>query len=205
MTRSLLFGLLTLFLAGYAMAIEEPEFTTIETSGDFELRQYAPMIVAETLVEGSMDDASGAGFRRIADYIFGNNTARTGGNAEISMTAPVTMAPQSKEISMTAPVAMEKTEGQWRVHFVMPSEYSMDTLPQPNNPTVKLRQVPSSNYAVIRFSGFAGEQKVAAKTADLMAWLDEKGIKAAGNPELARYNPPWTLPFLRRNEVMVRY
>ena len=187
------------------MAIEEPEYTVIEKSGGFELRAYSPKIVAETLVSGSLDKASSAGFRLLADYIFGNNTSRTGGNEKISMTAPVTMEPKSEKISMTAPVSMEQTGGQWRVHFVMPGQYTLDTLPKPANPAVTLREVPARNYAVIRFSGLAGEDKTATKTADLMTWLDSKGITPTGKPELARYNPPWTLPFLRRNEVMVAY
>ena len=187
------------------MAIEEPKYTVIEKSGEFELRAYSPKIVAETLVTGSMDKASSAGFRLIADYIFGNNTTRTGDNEKISMTAPVAMEPRSEKISMTAPVSMEQTGGQWRVHFVMPAQYTLETLPKPNNPLVTLREVPAGNYAVIRFSGFAGEDKVAKKTTALMAWLDSKGITPIGKPELARYNPPWTLPFLRRNEVMVAY
>jgi DNA gyrase inhibitor GyrI len=87
----------------------------------------------------------------------------------------------------------------------MPADYTMETLPRPNNPAVTLREVPASKYAVIRFSGFTGEEKVAAKTAELIAWLDSKGITPDGEPKLARYNPPWTLPFLRRNEVMVAY
>ena len=187
------------------MAIEEPKYTVIEKSEAYELRAYSPKVVAETLVSGSMDKASSAGFRLIADYIFGNNTSRTGGNEKISMTAPVTMEPKSEKISMTAPVSMEQAGGQWRVHFVMPGQYTLETLPRPNNPAVTLREVPASNYAVIRFSGLAGEDKVANKTADLMTWLDSKGITPIGKPELARYNPPWTLPFLRRNEVMVAY
>jgi hypothetical protein len=152
-----------------------------------------------------MDKASSAGFRLIADYIFGNNTSRTGEKEKISMTAPVTMEPKSEKISVTAPVSMKQTGGQWRVHFVMPGQYTLETLPKPHNPMVTLREVPASNYAVIRFSGFAGEDKVAKKTAELIAWLDSKGITPTGKPELARYNPPWTLPFLRRNEVMVAY
>ena len=205
MVRHCFLGLLLLLAAGTAMATEEPAYTVMEQSDDFELRRYDPMIVAETLVAGSMDDASGSGFRLIADYIFGNNTVRNGGNGKISMTAPVTMAAQSEEISMTAPVSMERSAGKWRVHFVMPSEYTLDTLPRPNNPAVRLREIPATNYAVIRFSGFAGEKKVAAKTAQLKAWLEGRGIEPLGNPELARYNPPWTLPFLRRNEVMIPY
>lgn len=205
MITRLFFGVFVLLVAGSAMAIEEPKYTVIEKSGAFELRAYSPKIVAETRVSGSLDKASSAGFRLIADYIFGNNTLRTGGSEEISMTAPVTMESRSEKISMTTPVSMEQTGEQWRMHFVMPSQYTLDTLPKPNNPAVTLREVPQSNYAVIRFSGFAGENKVATKTAELMAWLDSKGISPIGKPELARYNPPWTLPFLRRNEVMVAY
>jgi len=205
MMSRLFLGILVLFFTGSAMAIEEPKYTVIEKSGAFELRAYGPKIIAETLVPGSLDKASSAGFRLIADYIFGNNTSRTGDNEKISMTAPVTMEPQSEKISMTAPVSMEQTGGQWRVHFVMPGQYTLETLPKPNNPAVTLREVPTSNYAVIRFSGFAGEDKIAKKAADLMTWLDSKGITPIGKPELARYNPPWTLPFFRRNEVMVAY
>jgi hypothetical protein len=203
--RQLVWGLVGLLIAGSVMAIEEPNYTVIEKSGEFELRVYAPMIVAETLVDGSMDKASSDGFRRVADYIFGNNTAPQGGSQKISMTAPVTVEPKSEKISMTAPVSVQQTDGKWRLHFVMPSQYTMETLPKPNNPAVTLREVPSSNFAVIRFSGLVGEEKVAKKTAELMTWLTSKGITPKGTPELARYNPPWTLPFLRRNEVMVAY
>jgi hypothetical protein len=115
------------------------------------------------------------------------------------------MQPQSEKISMTAPVGMEQTGEQWRVHFVMPSQYRLDTLPNPSNPAVRLREVPAGNYAVVRFSGLVGEKDRAVKTAELMTWLDSKGITPIGQPVLARYNPPWTLPFLRRNEVLVAY
>jgi hypothetical protein len=142
------------------MAIEEPKYDVVETSGAFELRSYGSMIVAETVVSGPMDKASSAGFRLIADYIFGNNTANSGGNQKISMTAPVTMQSKSEKIGMTAAVSMvqsdEQKKKQWRVHFVMPSEHSMVTLPTPNNPAVTLRQVPDQKYAVIGFSGLAG-------------------------------------------------
>lgn len=187
------------------MAIEEPGYEVLEQSGDFELRTYPPIIVAETLISGSMGTASNAGFRVIANYIFGNNTANTGGTEKISMTAPVTMKPESVKLDMTSPVNMEKVGEQWRVHFVMPSQYTMDTLPTPNNPAVTLREVPATSYAVIRFSGLVSEKKLTAKTAELMAWLADKGITPIGQPQLARYNPPWTLPFLRRNELMVEY
>jgi hypothetical protein len=181
----------------------------VEKYGDFELRAYSTRVVAETLIDGSLSDASSAGFKRIADYIFGNNTSRAGSSEKIRMTAPVGMAPKlektSEKISMTAPVAMQQTAGQWRMYFVMPSQYTLSTLPTPNNPEVTLRELPASRVAVLRFSGLAGEEKTATKTAELLAWLKSKNITATGTPELARYNPPWTLPFLRRNEVMVEY
>jgi len=196
-----------LLFANFAMAIEDPKFKLVEKSGNFELRLYAPRVVAETLVDGSLNDASGVGFRRIADYNFGNNTSQKGGSEKISMTAPVGMAPKaaSEKISMTAPVAMQQSSGQWRMYFVMPSQYTLSTLPTPNNPAVTLRELPETRMAVLRFSGLAGEEKTATKTAELIAWLKSKNITPTGTPELARYNPPWTLPFLRRNEVMVAY
>ncbi|MBN8430949.1 heme-binding protein [Microbulbifer salipaludis] len=195
---------LTLF-AGYVMATEEPQYTVTEQAEPFELRTYQPRIVAEVVVSGAMDEASSRGFRLLANYIFGNNTARSGGSQKIDMTAPVGMEPQSEKISMTAPVSMQENDGQWRVSFVMPSSYTMDSLPRPNNAAVSIREIPETSYAVIRFSGLAGAKRVAEKTADLQAWLQEKGLRATSAPELARYNPPWTLPFLRRNEIMVQY
>ncbi|EED32876.1 soul heme-binding protein [gamma proteobacterium NOR5-3] len=187
------------------MAIDEPSYTVLEKSGDVELRAYDPMIVAETLVPGAMDSASNQGFRLIAGYIFGKNSARSGEAEKISMTAPVTLQAVPEKIDMTTPVTTEKVGEQWRVHFVMPSEYSMDTLPVPDNPAVRLREVPQAHYAVLRFSGLVNEKKRAAKIAELRQWLKARNITAVGAPELARYNPPWTLPFLRRNEIMIQY
>lgn len=211
MEKRLYLALLILFLAEVSMATEEPKYTVIEQSGAFELRAYDSMVVAETKISGSLDEASGAGFRVIADYIFGNNTSRSGDSEKVSMTTPVIVAPlvkeppQSEKISMTAPVSMARMEGQWRMHFVMPQEYTLDSLPIPNNPAVVLRETPERKYAVIRFSGFVDEAKTARKTAELMTWLAKKEIIPIGHPEIARYNPPWTLPFFRRNEIMVMY
>lgn len=196
-------GLLLVILAGYAMATEEPAYTVTEESAPFELRTYQPRIVAEVVVSGSMDEASSMGFRLLANYIFGNNTAGGGGSEKIEMTAPVGMEPRSEKISMTAPVSMQENDGRWRVSFVMPSHYTLETLPRPNNAAVTIRQIPETRYAVIRFSGLTGADKVAQKTADLNEWVAGKSLQPVGAPELARYNPPWTLPFLRRNEVML--
>ena len=201
--RRVLAALLLAAIGSDAMAIEEPGYETLVADEPYELRQYRPMIVAETFVEGDLSAASNAGFRRIADFIFGNNTSPRGAGEKIEMTAPVTAAPASEKIAMTAPVTVEDTGGRWRVHFVMPSKYTIATLPRPNDPAVAIREVPAAKVAVIRFSGLAGESNVAGKTADLMRWIESRGLRASGTPQLARYNPPWTLPFMRRNEVLV--
>lgn len=210
-TSYLLLGSL-LFISGAAMATEEPNYTVLVQAAEFELRHYDRQIVAQTWVTGDQNDASREGFKILADYIFGNNTAPSGGSSKIAMTAPVTMQPDTKKdsndsqkIAMTAPVSMQKDDGQWRVQFTMPSRYTMQTLPKPNNPNVEIVEVPAQNYGVIKFSGLAGSQKVTEKTEKLQAWMQERHLTVMGEPELARYNPPWTLPFMRRNEVMIAY
>ena len=194
------------------MAAEEPIYTVLSQMDDFELRRYDKQLVAQTLVSGDQDSASREGFKVLADYIFGNNTAPTGGSSKISMTAPVTMQPnnkksdsESQKIAMTAPVSMQQDDGKWRVQFTMPSKYTMQTLPKPNNPNITITEVPAQTYGVIKFSGLAGSKKVATKTEELQSWMQIQNLTITGEPELARYNPPWTLPFLRRNEVMIAY
>lgn len=205
MARCLLLGLTILLFTEASMAVEEPKYSVIEKSDNFELRSYRSMIVAETTVSGSLDEASSAGFKVIADYIFGNNTSRAGNSEKVSMTAPVTMGSVNSDAFTMDSFTVGNTKGQWRMHFVMPAEHTMDSLPTPNNSAVNLRVIPERKYAVIRFSGFTSEAKIAKLTTELLAWLASKGIKPSGTPVIARYNPPWTLPFLRRNEVMVTY
>lgn len=205
----LLSGLL--LISGETMAIEETSYTVLSQVEDFELRRYDEQLVAQTWVSGDQDTASRQGFKILADYIFGNNTAPSGESSKISMTAPVTMQSDnlngqaSRKIAMTAPVSMQQNNGKWRVQFTMPSQYTMQTLPKPNNPDVKIVQVPAQTYGVIKFSGLAGSKKVAKKTETLKSWMQTQKLVITGTPELARYNPPWTLPFMRRNEVMMTY
>ena len=209
MTTVLLRNMIALILLtfmGNAMAKSEPKFELLEKSDAFELRQYDSIIIAEVLVDGDMDEASGKGFRLLADYIFGNNISQSGQKAKIAMTAPVTLKPQSEKIAMTAPVSIKADAQQWRVHFVMPAEYTMETLPKPNNSQVKIREISGRKVAVIRFSGLVNEEKTAQKTKELQDWMASKKLEALNSePELARYNPPWTLPFLRRNEIIIQY
>jgi hypothetical protein len=209
-TRSFLLHavlVLTLIQGCAVMArIEEPAFESIKKEGDFEVRQYRGFIVAETFVKGDMDAAGSEAFRAIAGYIFGGNISASASSSEkIAMTAPVTMEKTTSEkIAMTAPVTMEKSADEmYRVHFVMPSQYTMQTLPKPVNPKVTLREVTAQKMAVIRFSGFSTDEKVRVKTEELTSWIEKQGLKIIGKPQFARYDPPMMPPFLRRSEVMI--
>ena len=186
-----------------AMAIEEPNFNLIVKENAFELRAYQSKIIAEVSIDADMSESSSKGFRLIADFIFGNNTSREGGSEKISMTAPVSVYEKSEQISMTAPVGVQQVKDGWKVYFVMPSKYTLDSIPKPNNAQVSIKQIPAKKIAVIRFSGLVDEEKMNKKVKDLNEWIVSKNLKAMSIPELARYNPPWTLPFLRRNEVMI--
>ncbi len=192
-----------LVFSNTAMATEEPKFTLLEKDQSFELRLYEPKILAEVVVNGTMREASSKGFKLIADFIFGNNIAASGKSEKISMTAPVLIEPHAEKISMTAPVNVEQSGAGWKVNFVMPSQFTLETLPKPNNPLVKIKPIPAKKFAVIQFSGLVDEEKMAKKVTDLEQWISTKQLKVLGNAELARYNPPWTLPFLRRNEVLI--
>jgi hypothetical protein len=201
---AVLLSFFTLLLsAGKAMATEEPKYSLIEKDGAFEVRTYNSKLIAEVVLEGEMSDATSAGFRLLADYIFGNNTAPSGKSEKISMTAPVTVENRSEKIAMTAPVAIQSEQKGWRVWFVMPSHFTLATLPKPNNPLVVIKPIAAKRYAVVRFSGWVDDDKMQAKLKELSTWLAVKKLTSKGQPELARYNPPWTLPFLRRNEVML--
>ncbi len=190
-----------------AMAIEEPKYEVRTSQAPFELRHYAPTLIAQTIVDGDMDEASNKGFRLIADFIFGNNLAANSEQAaKIAMTAPVTVEPQSSKIAMTAPVTIEPQLGstqQWRVHFVMPSQYTLANIPKPKNSAVTLHELPSKYFVVHRYSGFNTVARVQEKTDEALAWAKQQSLKVIGTPQLSRYDPPWTLPMFRRNEIMV--
>lgn len=178
--------------------VEQAKYEVVRSQGDFEIRLYPPMIVAEAEVTGERKAAINEGFRIIADYIFGNNISKK----NVAMTAPVVQQ-QSEKIAMTAPVTQEGNRGQWKVRFVMPSSYTMATLPIPSNDVVKLVAMPGKRFAVIRFSGMAGEANLKDHTDELNNFITAKKLNALSPPSYAFYNPPWTLPFLRRNEVMI--
>jgi hypothetical protein len=182
-----------------AMAVEEPAFKTVAKDGDFEIRDYPALVVAEVTVTGDQSAAANNGFRLLAGYIFGGNKKRQA----IAMTAPVAQQQAGETIPMTAPVSQTQADGAWTIRFTMPSAYALDTLPTPNDPRVHLRATPPARFAVVRFSGVAGAANVQAKTADLTAWIKTRQLRAEGPASLAQYDPPWTPWFMRRNEVMI--
>jgi effector-binding domain-containing protein len=199
-----IFTIVLLFITSLsAMAIEEPEFISIEKKDAFEIREYQPKLIAQVLVNGTFDSASSKGFRLLADFIFGNNKTNEG-SKKIDMTAPVISRDATEKIDMTAPVVSEETEKGWYVSFNMPKQYTKETLPLPINPEVKIIEVPSEKYAVITFSGLVREKKYAEMLNLLNEEMKKRNIDPKGPAILARYNPPWTLPFLRRNELMFR-
>jgi len=202
MLRLLRLFVLTIVLGGCVTnKIEEPKFKILLSQENFELREYEPRIIAQTIVKGEFSEAPNAGFRRLADYIFGNNTQQS----EIAMTAPVSQLKSSEKIAMTAPVSQEKSgDDSWIITFTMPRSYTMDKLPKPNNTAITLRQLPSAKFAVVRFSGLNSQTTVKEKTEALRNWMKLQSFKERGvEPIYARYNPPWTPWFWRRNEILI--
>lgn len=186
-------------LAGPVMSdVEKPDYKVIQSEQNIEIRQYEPMIIAEVEVDGKREDAIGDGFRLLADYIFGNNTVQQ----VISMTAPVQQK-ENQKIAMTAPVQQQSTGKSWRMSFVMPSKYSMDSLPVPNNNRVRLKEILTKKFVVIEFSGTNSNENVIEHENQLMNYIEGNNLKITGSPKYAFYNAPWTLPFMRRNEVMI--
>jgi effector-binding domain-containing protein len=182
-----------------AVATEEVPYTVIEQKGAFELRQYPPHIVAETTVEGAFDEVGNIGFRRLADYINGENRSKQ----SIAMTAPVRQEAQAEKIAMTAPVGQVKSGDSWRITFVMPSKYTLDTLPEPIDSRVTIEQEPGRKVAAVRYSGTWSRKSYEENRARLLAWIEERGFKQTAEPVWARYNPPFMPWFLRRNEILI--
>lgn len=177
---------------------EEPPYTVVRSLGaSMEVRRYEPMVVAETRVRASLDEATSEGFRRLAGYIFGGNQRRE----SLAMTTPV--AVESERLAMTTPVAVESENGEQVVTFVMPPGRTLASLPVPNDARVTLREVPARTIAVLTYRGTTTPEILAVQTQVLRDALAREGITPSGNPMSSRYDPPWTLPMLRRNEVWI--
>jgi hypothetical protein len=200
------FTIITLFVAllliaygGFMGQYEQPKYSVLQSSGNIEIRQYEPKLVAETVVSGERRQAADSAFAILGEYIFGQNTSATA----IAMTAPVTQSQQSEKIAMTAPVTQTGNQTAWAVQFAMPSKYTTATLPRPKNPRITIKQVPGAKVAAIRFSGFAEPNQLRENEAKLRSYLSQQGIEPTGEATYAFYDGPFTLPMFRRNEVML--
>ena len=182
-----------------AMAIEEAAYNVVKRDGKFEIRDYAPYILAETVVEGDLEQAGNKAFSRLFHYISGDNRSRD----KVAMTAPVSQEPMGEKIKMTAPVGQQRVQERWAVSFMMPASYTLETLPAPEDPQVTLRQVPARRMAAVRYSGFWSEKNYHRYRMELESWIHERGLTIVGDPVWARYNPPFTPWFLRRNEILI--
>jgi effector-binding domain-containing protein len=191
--------LATCFSGGCATTVEEINYKLISKSENFELRDYPPIIVAETVVDGTLEEAGNNAFKKLFDYISGKNRSQS----KIAMTAPVSQVPASEKIAMTAPVSQKRAEGGWVVSFTMPMSYKMDDLPVPEDPDVTLRQIPARRMACVQYSGMWSEERYNRYRGELESWIEKNGFIILGEPVWARYNPPFTPWFLRRNEILI--
>lgn len=192
-----LMGLLNFI--GACSAVEEAPYTVLDKQGNIELREYKPYAVAETRVEGAFSNVGNEAFNRLFGYISGNNQTKQ----SIAMTAPVNQQAASQKIAMTAPVNQQKAGNAYVVSFVMPAEYTLATLPEPLDNRVVLKEIPGHLAVAIQYSGSWDEKNYLAHKAKLERHLNDNGWKADGEPVYARYNSPFTLSFLRRNEVVI--
>ncbi len=186
-------------LRGSASAVEEPPHTVVTRDGDFEIRDYPALSVAEVTLPGDRNSAAYAGFRKLAGFIFGANSRKQ----SIEMTAPVIEAHADGAMTTSSLAEPAGFSPGWVIRFVMPRGLSLAALPKPDDKSIRLREEPPTRFAVLRFSGLAGDAAVAAKTGELESILKSRHLVPAGAPIIAQYNPPWTPWFMRRNEVMI--
>ena len=164
--------------------LEIPKYKVLEVKGNIEIREYEAMNIATVKTKGERKDSIKRGFRVVADYIFGNNEL-------------------DKSIKMTAPVQQQTIDDSWEISFVMPSKYALNDLPKPNNELVLIKQIPQKKFVVIRFSGTNSNRNINNHKEKLLAYVKENNLVSIGSLKYAFYNPPWTIPFMKRNEIML--
>jgi len=201
--KKLITVLTAFFLGGCSVfgirSADEPNYQVLNDYGHIQIRQYPALVVAQTEINADYKNSSSQGFQRLAGYIFGNNKKQQ----KMTMTAPVIQEQQAETMTMTAPVIQQKSGSVWLMAFVLPQGYSVATAPVPLEPTVLIKEIPGKKTAVIRYSGSLSEQGIEEKSEELKNWLSQQGYKAISPSRSAAYDPPWTLPFLRRNEVHI--
>lgn len=181
---------------------EEPDYIVEERIGPLEIRQYRERVIAQTQIDDpDWDHALNEGFRRLAGYIFGGNQSQA--RERIAMTAPVNVAPGGQRIAMTAPVNAGPSQRGWTITFTMPANRTLDSLPSPKDSRVTLKTIEPVRIASLRFRGRYDSGNVMAAFDRLRELVRQAGLETAGEPQFAGYDPPTTIPLLRRNEVWV--
>lgn len=178
---------------------KEAGYRVLSEDGNIQIRLYQPMLVAETEIAADYSQAGKIGFNRLAGYIFGGNEQKQ----EIAMTTPVFRAPVKPIETLPTTIQSTSETNQWMMSFVMPPNYDLTTLPQPSDPLVILKSIPAKKVATLRYSGSLNQERITEYSQILLAWLDERDIKRSSNPRSAAYDPPWTIPSLRRNEIHI--
>ncbi len=189
-------------------AAPEPSYQLLREEPPFEIRAYPSLTVASTPMGAGLGEGTGGAFQRLFNYISGDNS----GEREVAMTAPVIQQPGAaaaeesagKKIEMTAPVLQQPSAGgEWRMLFVLPDDMTAETAPVPAESSVRIEMLPARRVAAIRFSGFLRDSNVVEAREQLLDWMKAEGLSPAGPAEVAGYNPPWTLPWFRRNEILI--
>lgn len=181
------------------MAIEEAKYSVVYQDGSFEVRDYDAYLLAEVVVESTFEEAGSKAFRSLFKYISGKNLPQD----EISMTAPVSQKRAGEEIAMTAPVSQRYTNNKYVISFMMPAKYTQQTIPQPSDPEVSIRYVSPQRMAVVKYSGFWSKSSYEKNRQSLDAWIVSQDLQVTGEHIWARYNAPFSLWFMRRNEIML--
>jgi DNA gyrase inhibitor GyrI len=202
--KILLLSLVTIFITSCSVFgvgnIEEPNYEVVLEEDSFQVRKYPEILVAQTTTTGDYKETSSKGFKRLAGYIFGDNVVKE----KISMTTPVLQEKKSEKIEMTAPVYRQQDDSNWTMNFVLPSKYTLETVPTPINKNVVIKQLPGNKVATLRYSGRMTEASINEHTQKLENWVNEKDFSVIGMAYSAAYDPPWTLPMLRRNEIHIQ-
>ena len=178
---------------------EEAKYSVLYDENNIQIRQYQELLIAKTQTNGNYNESSSSAFKLLAGYIFGENQSQE----KIEMTTPVLQKKQNEKIAMTVPVYQQENSTAWTMTFVLPSKYTIDTIPMPLNKNIEIKLLPAKKVATIKYSGFISSDKIKTKSIELQTWLDKNGYESISEPVSAGYDPPWTIPFLRRNEIHI--
>jgi len=178
---------------------EEPSYRVLSVDGNIQIRLYQPMLIAETVIEADYSQAGKIGFNRLARYIFGGNVQ----NKEMSMMTPVFRESIGQIGNMNETTQHAPNNSKWVMSFVMPPSFDLTTLPEPSDPLIIIESIPAKKVAILRYAGSLNQERMSEYSQILLAWLDERHIKRLSSPRSAAYDPPWTIPSLRRNEIHI--